>query len=254
MIACKCIAKLRDNKGKIYGYTLQDINGQKQNVQPDNLKAAIRNNNVHVINLKLTSDNRLIDCAEKQLQSPSLGDAPRLEKDWYNELMNHLDKCINTLRSILGQGETWASTDEVKHRDEYVLESNIYDCWDDEDCWSVNFGITYDKAIKEIWFSWCGDLPDYIPSIDMSAKLQSPLASAKNFEIIDNLMRTFAKEVQQWIKEEESGRHHKLITYEERDKIFKKLETAVKSGKYKPLDGKLTDDDVRYIVNSKRRK
>lgn len=110
------------------------------------------------------------------------------------------------------------------------------------------------KSTSIKWFSWCGDLPDYIPSIDMSAKLQSPLASAKNFEIIENLMRAFAKEVKQWIKEEESGRHHKLITYDERDKIFKKLEAAVKSGKYKPLDGKLTDDDVRYIVNSKRRK
>lgn len=251
MITCKCITKLRDNKNRIYGYTLQDINGQKQNVKADNLKEAIRNNSVHVINLKLTSDNRLIDCVEKQLQNDSLGDAPKLEHDKYKELMNHLDRCIDTLRNIIGQGETWASTDEVRHKDQYVLESNIYDCWDDDDCWSVNFGLTYDKDTKEIWFSWCGDSSDYIPSIDMSDMLQAPLVSVKNFEIIENLMKTFAKEVQQWIKEEESGRHHKLITYDERDKIFKKLETAVKSGKYKPLDGKLTDDDVRYFVNSK---
>ena len=210
MIVCKCLAKLRDNKNRIYGYTLQDANGQTKNVKSESLKAAIRNNSIHIINLKLTSDNRLIDCAEKQLQSNNLGVASKTEQDGYKELMNHLDKCINTLRNILGQGETWASTDEVKHKDEYVLESNIYDCYDDEDCWSVNFGLTYDKEVKEIWFSWCGDSPDYIPSIDMSDRLQAPLVSVRNFKVIENLMQTFAKEVKQWISEEESGKHHKL--------------------------------------------
>lgn len=68
MIVCKCIQKFRDNKGKIYGYRLIDLNQQTQDVTPDDLKRAIQNNQVNVINLQLTSDNRLLDKKEdKQL-------------------------------------------------------------------------------------------------------------------------------------------------------------------------------------------
>ena len=76
MIQAKCIQKFRDNTGKIYGYRLQDINGKTQDVQPDNLKNAIRNKQINVVNLTLTTDNRLVDTTEKQLQSKALGKAP----------------------------------------------------------------------------------------------------------------------------------------------------------------------------------
>lgn len=76
MIQAKCIEKFRDKTGKIYGYRLIDLNGNTQDVRPDNLKVAIRNKQIHVVNLTLTSDNRLIDTTEKQLQSKALGDAP----------------------------------------------------------------------------------------------------------------------------------------------------------------------------------
>lgn len=76
MIQAKCIQKFRDSTGKIYGYRLQDLNGKTQDVQPDNLKAAIRNKQIHIVNLTLTSDNRLVDTTEKQLQAKVLGKAP----------------------------------------------------------------------------------------------------------------------------------------------------------------------------------
>ena len=76
MIQAKCIQKFRDDKGKIYGYRLIDINGQTQDVQSDNLKLAIRNKKIHVVNLTLTTDNRLVDTTEKQLQAKVLGKAP----------------------------------------------------------------------------------------------------------------------------------------------------------------------------------
>lgn len=77
MIQAKCVQKFRDKNGKIYGYRLQDLNGQTQDVKPENLKQAISNNQLHVINLKLTSDNRLVDSSEKGLSSSKLGDAPQ---------------------------------------------------------------------------------------------------------------------------------------------------------------------------------
>lgn len=76
MIQAKCIQKFRDSKGNIYGYRLQDLNEKTQDVQPDNLKAAIRNNQIHIVNLTLTADNRLVDTTEKQLQAKVLGKAP----------------------------------------------------------------------------------------------------------------------------------------------------------------------------------
>lgn len=76
MIQAKCIEKFRDSTGKIYGYRLQDINGQVQDVRPENLKTAIRNKQIHIVNLTLTTDNRLVDSSEKQLQAKVLGKAP----------------------------------------------------------------------------------------------------------------------------------------------------------------------------------
>lgn len=73
MITVKCIEKFRNTSGQIIGYRLQDINGQTQESSAANLKKAIRNNQVHVVNLTLTSDNRLVDTNEKQLQSKALG-------------------------------------------------------------------------------------------------------------------------------------------------------------------------------------
>ena len=65
MITVKCIEKFRNNSGQIIGYRLQDINGQIRDVKSECLKQAIKNNQISVLNLKLTSDNRLLDKSYK---------------------------------------------------------------------------------------------------------------------------------------------------------------------------------------------
>lgn len=72
MITVKCIGKIRDKSGKIIGYRLQDINGQTQEASAESLKKAIKNKVIHVVNLRLTSDNRLVNSSEKQLKSVAL--------------------------------------------------------------------------------------------------------------------------------------------------------------------------------------
>lgn len=82
MIKVKCIQKFRDKQGKIYGYRLQYLSGQTQDVKPENLKQAIKNNQIQVTNLKLTSNNRLID-AKDEVKLPNeklLGTAPQKSK------------------------------------------------------------------------------------------------------------------------------------------------------------------------------
>lgn len=71
MIKAKCIQKFRDDRGTLRGYRLQYENGQMHDVTSDALKQAIKNKQIEVVNLTLTSDNRLIDSATpKELSQP----------------------------------------------------------------------------------------------------------------------------------------------------------------------------------------
>jgi len=61
----RCIGRVRDKNNRIIGYTLLDQSGNKLNIKSDALKNAIRNNKIEVLNLTLTSDDRLIAIKEK---------------------------------------------------------------------------------------------------------------------------------------------------------------------------------------------
>lgn len=65
MIVVRCIEKFRDKNNVIIGYRLQDSQGVAKDVYPDQLKVAIRNQQITVINLTLTSDNKLIESKVK---------------------------------------------------------------------------------------------------------------------------------------------------------------------------------------------
>jgi hypothetical protein len=65
-IQVKCIEKFRDKNNTIVGYRLADINGKTIDVKPDTLKNFIRTGQINVVNLTLTSDNRLLSCETKQ--------------------------------------------------------------------------------------------------------------------------------------------------------------------------------------------
>ena len=56
----KCIDILRDEKGTILVYTLQDENGATQMFEKSMLKAMLRQRAISVSNLTLTTDNRLV--------------------------------------------------------------------------------------------------------------------------------------------------------------------------------------------------
>lgn len=61
MIQAKCIQKFRNKSNQIIGYRLQDSQGKTKDLTPQQLKDAIHTNQIHVLNLTLTSDNRLVD-------------------------------------------------------------------------------------------------------------------------------------------------------------------------------------------------
>ena len=76
MIQATCIQKFKKNN-RIYGYRLQDSQGNTKDVYADQLKQAIRNQQIAIINLTLTSDNRLIDttpASQSQQKQPKISE------------------------------------------------------------------------------------------------------------------------------------------------------------------------------------
>lgn len=61
MLKAKCIEKIRDKNNHIIGYKLIDKNKNEVLVKSAKLKEAIRLGQLDIINLTLTSDNRLVD-------------------------------------------------------------------------------------------------------------------------------------------------------------------------------------------------
>ena len=61
MIKAKCVQKIRDNRGRIKGYVLQDLNGVKLKFESGYLKSLIANNKIDVVNLTLSSDGKLVN-------------------------------------------------------------------------------------------------------------------------------------------------------------------------------------------------
>lgn len=63
----KCISKHRDKNNIIIGYTLEDTETHKRiNMLPSELKTNITEGRIRISNLKLTTDNRLIDYDDTQ--------------------------------------------------------------------------------------------------------------------------------------------------------------------------------------------
>ena len=60
MIKVMCIQRFTNNRNQIYGYRIQDQQWKVMDIDATQLKVAIANNKISVINLRLTSDNRLL--------------------------------------------------------------------------------------------------------------------------------------------------------------------------------------------------
>lgn len=94
MLQAVCLKKFRNKNNQIIGYRIQDKNGNTVDVKPEQLKQAIKNKQISVLNLTLTSDNKLIDTkiSNKTAQvSASNTIVPFIDtKKLIMELRNHL--------------------------------------------------------------------------------------------------------------------------------------------------------------------
>lgn len=69
MIQVRCIEKIRDKNNHIMGYKIQNLTGETRVVDKDKLKEAVRNKKLDIVNMTLTSDNRLIDKKIKNVKA-----------------------------------------------------------------------------------------------------------------------------------------------------------------------------------------
>lgn len=67
MIEVTCVKKNRNSKGNIINYTLRDVNGMERLATGQQIKDAIRNNQLNVINLQIDRAGRLVDKKETKL-------------------------------------------------------------------------------------------------------------------------------------------------------------------------------------------
>ena len=79
-IQAKYLTKIRDKHNNIVGYTIMDKGGKTINIKADELKQLIKEGKVEVINLTLTSDNRLVDKAAPSKSKQEVKKVERTEQ------------------------------------------------------------------------------------------------------------------------------------------------------------------------------
>ena len=101
MLQAKCIQKFKKNN-QIYAYRLQDFQGNIKDVYSDQLKQAIKNQQIIIINLTLTSDNRLVSTTPTQQPQKSTTTQAKQSKISNEQIQNILAKAklLNCLKEV----------------------------------------------------------------------------------------------------------------------------------------------------------
>ena len=73
---CRCIEKKRDNSGNVTEFLLEDSKGNKKAFTKDNLKLAMTNKKIEVLNLQIDGGGRLVDKAETKSNHPIHSSTP----------------------------------------------------------------------------------------------------------------------------------------------------------------------------------
>ena len=172
----RCTSIFRDKSGNIIGYRLVDSKGQAKEIKKDALKEMIRNNKVSVMNLTLTSNNRLItkgfEIKKKDMKATAeeitvkLSFSADIEAGTYTELERSLCNHIDGLIDFDGCPEIkYASDVEVKalngNADELI--SKIY----------VSMCLRIEKSFLSTLKGYVGHHIDYIMNIDDYYEIKS---------------------------------------------------------------------------------
>lgn len=124
MIKAKCIHKFRNNQKQIVGYKLTDNQGNIKDIKAKELKLLIKNKEIDVVNLKLTSDNRLVD---SEIRSD---EKPKAKENIYDIISNSI------IKSDLGR-RLISNREEIRIKNHRIDNVESYNDWYNmicEDC------------------------------------------------------------------------------------------------------------------------
>lgn len=194
MIQVKCIQKFRDKNNHIYGYRLQDINGQTQDVQPKNLKQAIASGKIHIVNLTLTTDGRLVNTTEKQLQNKKvLGKAPIIKENDLSKMEVFMLQVARKIFKSLGFSEEAQEISGLDNSYDGMIDKRYeiprqYVYFDGEVCM---LAITYYGKGSDV------DKPAFWLAIENTgaSSLCEMCAKSMNKAEIENTIANFIKEI-----------------------------------------------------------
>ena len=255
MIQAKCTQKFRDKRNHIYGYRLIDLNGQTQDVKAEALKHAIASGKIHIINLTLTKDGRLVDTTEKQLQSKSLGTAPQAPVDKEEVFFDKVGEVIKRFCTTVGGcacGFEELDGEEGVDRVQQIAGVYYPDNYpgnpeDREHCYGVTFGIEYNSETQIVFMDWQGDNGMAREEFGEEAQLVKPLYSDKNIEIIHKTMNKFIERVQKWIYNDKNDIKQdytaELLKGVNQKELRGKFKEAIKNGEY-PKKQKYSTSDI----------
>ena len=130
MIQAKCIEKIRDKNNIIVAYKLQDTQGNNTTISAQQLKQAIKENQINVANLKLTSDNRIINRIRvfKESIKPNRTSVT-LKREHIIHLNNQNNKSLSfkikaNLSNLLKKSQLLGYTIQKLEDHLYLIESN----------------------------------------------------------------------------------------------------------------------------------
>ena len=154
MLQVKCTQIFRDSKGKIFGYRLKDVTDKKEvDVKPDNLKQAIKAGKLNVINLTLTSDNRLIR-KEAKSDLKDIGAAPVQHLYKKESFIEEIDNIVRTMGEKIRQlgcedaEYDWYNTDTDSDKN-LSIDANINYIYRPEDIYAYEVSIYSELRPKD---------------------------------------------------------------------------------------------------------
>lgn len=149
MVQAKCVQKFRDKHGNIFGYRLQDQSGNIRDVKSDELKQAMKSQQLDVINLTLTSDNRLIDGIVKQNDSNKRAD------DRIKTYVELIIKKLNTGHTIVYMQDPDGIVDMNCHYFKYYNDQDVKNVIDGfgKNCSPRQLITAFDQAIKYLVYT-----------------------------------------------------------------------------------------------------
>jgi len=128
MIWCKCIGKIRDKNNIITDYEIVSLAGEKRVVSKEQLKMAIANNQVALVNMKIAKDGKLMDrAAEEEAQLTkklTLGNASKEDSEKLTNRNERIALKANMIGTAVGVDNEGVVI-SVPNTDTVVITPNV---------------------------------------------------------------------------------------------------------------------------------